>query len=114
MEYRDVAPAEWNTHWDAMPNSVRALYSTFRSTGFLRREKEVLIEARGQLCFDEAAARATAYHMHNNGMRTGWEFISWRCEMDGPLIGRAKLAGGAPPNFDIYDYVPRRHAKASQ
>jgi hypothetical protein len=96
-------PAEVLNHYADMPNNVRALYATFKSTfiPFVKREER--IEAMGQLCFDEAACRAVAYHMHNKRMENRWQFVSWRCEMDGPLIGdRAKLNGIAPSDFDIY------------
>jgi hypothetical protein len=104
-DFRVRAPTEWNAHWDVMPNSVRALYGTFERWGIPFLKKEIRIEAWGQLCFDEAACNAIAYHMHNHGMRSGWRFVSWRCEMDGPVIGGAKLTGAAPPDFNIYNYV---------
>ena len=104
-ERKDLAPSNWNEHWDNMPNSVRALYATFRSMRFPWCTKEVRIEAWGQLCFDAAAANAVAYHMYNNEMRTGWKFLSWRCEMSGAPVGGGKLNGVAPLNFDISDYV---------
>lgn len=106
--YRRFAPAEWHEHWDAMPNAVRALYATLRQMHFPWITKEVRIEAWGQLCYDNAAATHTAYHMWNNGMRTGWEFLSWRVEMDGPLIGGAKLSGTAPEDFSFAKYGPPR------
>lgn len=106
MNYRAAAPAEWNAHWDAMPNSVRALYATFRSTRFPWRTEEIQIEAWGQLCFDDAAARAVAYHMWNHRMRTDWVYLSWRVEMDGPCLGGAKKSGVAPDDFQLSKYGP--------
>lgn len=107
MDYNDYAPAEWVSHWAAMPNSVRALYGIFRRGN---KTVEVQIEAWGQLCFDDAANRAIAYHMHNHprDIPSGYYYVGWRCEMDGPLLGGAKRTGDAPTNFDIYNYVPRR------
>ena len=105
-----MPPREIIDHYASIPNNVRALYATFEWRFFPFIRKEVKIEAWGQLCFDDAAAQATAYHMHNNKMNA-WTYISWRCEMDGPCVGGAKLSGSAPQNFDIYDYVPRRYAQ---
>ncbi len=98
----DRSPPEWQAHWASMPNSVRALYATFKKIGFPWTEKEERIEAWGQLCFDDAACRAVSYWMHNKRMGGKWKFVSWRCEMDGPCVGGAKLNGEPPPDFDVY------------
>lgn len=113
-EHIDHSPAAWQQHWASMPNSVRGLYATFQKRGFPWTEKEVRIEAWGQLCFDEAACRAVAYHMHNNRMVIGWKFISWRCEMDGPLTGGAKLSGEPPADFDVYSIEHLRESRDSE
>lgn len=106
MDYRGAGPAEWNAHWDSLPNSVGALYATIQSTTFPWRKKEIKIDGRGQLCFDEAAARAVAYHLWNHEMRTGWVYLSWRVEMDKPCVGGAKKSGMAPADFSIAKYGP--------
>lgn len=105
-DIRDSAPTAWNEHWDAMPNSVRALYATFspKWLPFIKIEKR--IRAWGQLCFDAAAARAVASHMYNEGMRSGWIYRSWRCEMDGPCEDGAKKSGFPPSDFSIAKYGP--------
>lgn len=108
MHFKQNAPQEWQSHWASIPNSVRALYGTFKRTGFPWTTKEVEIEAWGQLCFDDAAARACAYHMWNHEMRTGWKFVSWRCVMDREPVG-GKLSGVAPADFSFEKYgLPRR------
>lgn len=101
-------PSAWVQHWDGIPNSVHALYGTFQMTRFPWLKKKIRIEAWGQLCFDEAANNAIAYHMYNYNMRTGWKYMSWRVEMDGPPQGGGKLSGTAPDNFNIFNYVPVR------
>lgn len=105
-QYRNAAPPAWNARFDALPNSVRALYATFERTWFPLLTKEVLIEGWGQLCFDNAAAKTVAYHMWNHGMRTGWRYLSWRVEMDGPCVGGAKTSGLAPADFSVAKYGP--------
>lgn len=100
-------PAE--SYFMGMVNNVRALYAQISPPGtFGLIRKWVRVEAWGQLCTDEAAAKATAYHMHNRlpDHGKGWKFHKWRCEMDGPLVGnKAKLNGDAPKDFAISDYV---------
>lgn len=103
---RRFAPAGWNERWDSMPNAVRALYIKVRLKWFRWAVIEIRVEAWGQLCFDEAAASAAANHMWNHGMRAGWEYVSWRVEMDGPLVGDAKMSGLAPADFSLAKYGP--------
>jgi hypothetical protein len=107
---RYQAPISWNSHWDSMPNSVRQLWALLSPPGLPFVQTWHRIQGWGQLCFDDAAARMTAYHMYNRlpFHGSGWSFHKWRCDMDGPLIGdQAKLEGKAPDNFKIFDYVHR-------
>jgi hypothetical protein len=107
-DFRSDAPAVVRGHWDAMPNSVRALYATVHPVGFPWLKKEIRVEAWGQLCFDDAAARHTARQMRRNHMGRGWKFLSWRVEMDGPLVGpNAKMSGKAPDDFSVEKYADR-------
>ena len=105
IAYRHLVPAAVNEHYRGMPNAVDALYARIGLSWLPFITWEIEIEARGQLCFDEAAANATAFHMYNNGMRRGFRFVSWRVDMSGPLVGRAKRSGLAPEDFKISNYV---------
>ena len=102
MNYRDHAPVEWNAHWDAMPNSVRQLYATVALKAFPLIRKEIKVKGWGQLCFDEAAGRMTAYHLYNYfpAHGAGWKMISWRVDMDGPCVGGAKPNGSGVESFE--------------
>ena len=107
VDFKAHAPAEWNAHWASMPNSVDALYGLFWFWPLPFIIVERRIEAWGQLCFDDAANNAIAFFMYNHGMRHGWRYLSWRCEMSSTPAHGGKLSGKAPKNFNIYDYVPR-------
>lgn len=102
-DFRKSAPAEWKSYWDRMPNSVSALYAIVEYKAFpALSRKEIRVDAWGQLCFDEAAGRATAYHVFNKFPLhgKGWRMISWRVEMDGPCVGNAKMEGCGAEHFD--------------
>lgn len=109
-------PKEFAQHYAGLSNNVRALYATFAMPGTPRWFKwcvppitwEERIEAWGQLCFDEAAWNAVAYHMYNKKMTLA-RFVSWRCEMDGEPVGGGKTFGWAPPDFDLLKYGPRKY-----
>lgn len=100
---------QMKAQYAGIPNNVLALYATFRHKWipFLTIERK--IEAWGQLCFDSAAANAVAYNMYNKGWHRNWIYVSWRCEMEGELVGGAKTSGKSPTNFDVFNYVPRRY-----
>lgn len=89
-----------------MPNSVSQLYGHFRCWLFPFVKIKLKIDGWGQLCFDDAAARAIAYHMCNNNMRYGWTYVSWSVDMNGPCVGGAKRKGLAPRDFSIAKYGP--------
>lgn len=108
-ELRDtLEPPAWVSHWQGMPNNVRALYATFQLRHFPWTKKEVLVyDAHGQLCFDSAANSAVAHHMWNNMPNRGseWRYLSWRAVMDKPPVAGGKLSGQAPSGFRVENYV---------
>jgi hypothetical protein len=101
--YRAFAPPAWNEHWDSMPDATRALYATICRTLLPWLPKEIEIEAWGQLGHETAAAQATAWHMHNHGMRTGWRYLGWRAVMSDGTERRGK----APLDFSVENYGPK-------
>jgi len=107
--FKDSSPEKWNSHWNSIPNSVEKLYALISPPFFPFVKYWWEIQAWGQLCFDQAAANATAYNMYNRlpNHGKGFKFHAWKCKMSGPLIGGAKLNGDAPKDFDIFNYVPK-------
>lgn len=106
---------EWESYWAQMPNTVRALYGTFSRIWFPWFKYEIRIEARGQLCAEDPASRAIAYHMWNHGMRRGWRYISWRCDMDGEPYGGGPKSGPAPRDFCFKKYgLPHRNPERQE
>jgi hypothetical protein len=109
-------PAHVLAQSDSWPNSVKQLWATFvfAPLGIPLFIETHPIEGRGQLCFDDAAARMVAYHMHNRRMNPKrWRFVSWRVDMDGPLVGpRAKKEGLPPDDFSVEKYGPRSRGQS--
>ncbi len=102
------APTAIRHHYGAMANNCEALFAQISVAPFHLLRFWIEIEGRGQRCFDEVAARHTAYHLHNHFWNhgAGVRFHKWKVKMRGPLVGpNAKLSGNAPKNFKITDYL---------
>jgi len=86
-----------------IPNEVTALYAICEKKGLFGTKRRIVqIRAWGQLCFDDAACNAIASHWHNYAERDDlkdWIPVSWKCEVNGPLIGNAKKSGTIPKGF---------------